>query len=85
MSTSDGKWGFLSPDGKTLKMYDDASHFSGGFAAVKDGGELYVIDENFNRISDAITGYDSVSAGGNGWFILRKGDSRAIAVYSEAE
>lgn len=83
VSTSDGKWGFLSMDGKTLKMYDDASYFSGGYAVVKDGGEIYVIDEDFNRVSDAITGYDSVSVAGNGVFVLKKDGKRFIAVYSK--
>ena len=83
VSTSDGKWGFLSYDGKTLKLYDDACYFSGGIAAVKDGGEFYIIDENFNRISNSVTGYDAVSVCGNGWFTLRKGDTKVIAVYGE--
>lgn len=82
VSTSDGKWGFLSYDGKIMKLYDDASYFSGGIAAVKEGDEFYVIDENFNRISNAIMGYDGVSACGNGFFVLRKDDTRTVAVYT---
>ena len=85
VSTSDGKWGFLSYDGKTLKMYDDACYFSGGVAAVKENGEIFVIDESFNRISDSVTGYDGVSACGSGWFLLRKGNDYVIAFYNEAE
>ena len=80
VSTADGKWGFLSMDGKTLKMYDDACYFSGGIAAVKENGEIFVIDESFNRISDSISGYDAVTVIGNGWFILSKGNTCEIAV-----
>ncbi|MBR3715656.1 MAG: hypothetical protein IKM18_07105 [Clostridia bacterium] len=83
VSTSDDKWGFLSYDGKTHKMYDDASYFSGGIAIVKDGNDIYVIDENFKRISDVITGYDSVSVAGNGVFVLKKGDQSSIAVFTK--
>ena len=67
-------------DGKTLRMYDDACYFSGGVAAVKENGEIFVIDESFNRISESISGYDAITVIGNGWFLLRKGDTRVIAV-----
>ena len=80
VNTADGKWGFLSMDGKTLRMYDDACYFSGGVAAVKENGEIFVIDESFNRISDSISGYDATTVIGNGWFLLRKGDTLVIAV-----
>ena len=66
-------------------MYDDACYFSGGIAAVQENGEIFVIDESFNRISDSVTGYDGVSACGSGWFLLRKGNDNVIAFYNEAE
>ena len=83
VESTDGKWGYVSLDGKTLKLYDDAANFAGGVAAVKDGDEFYIIDENFNLISNSLVGYDGVTVCGNGIFKLHKGDSFVLAIYSE--
>lgn len=78
----DGKWGYLSLDGKTEKLYDDAGHFVDGSAIVKDGENFYVIDKDFNQISNAVTGYDSVEGKAGGVFLLKKEDTYTVAVYS---
>ena len=41
INTTDGKWGYVSYDGKITKLYDDATSFSNGIAAVKEGEEIY--------------------------------------------
>lgn len=76
------QWGFLSPDGKTEKLYDDAGYFIDGVGIVKDGENIYVIDRNFNQISNAITGYDAVQAKAGGVFLLKKNGTYSVAVYS---
>lgn len=83
ISTADGKWGYVSYDGQTVKLYDDAAGFSGGYAAVKDGDEFYVIDENFNRVSNGLTGYESVSTCGNGVYLMQTGSGYVVAVYQK--
>lgn len=77
-----GKWGYLSMDGKTEKLYDDAGFFADGSGIVKDGDKIYVVDKNFNRISNALTGYESVQGKAGGVFLLKKGNNYAVAVYS---
>ncbi len=83
VNTTDGKWGYISTNGKILKTYDDATNFRNGIAAVKEGNEIYVINENFERISSGIKGYDSVSTAGEGIFVLKNGDKTTVAVYSK--
>lgn len=78
----DGKWGYLSLDGKTEKLYDDAGRFMDGLGIVKDGENIYVIDKDFNQISNAITGYDSVAGNAGGVFQLTKDGKITVAVYS---
>lgn len=52
-----GKWGFLDENLKeTGTWYDDASAFVDGCAVVKDDTGLYVVNENFERISDSVEG-----------------------------
>lgn len=75
ISTEDGRWGYMSYDGQIVKLYDDACAFSNGYAAVKEGDKFYIIDEDFKRVSDYITGYDSVSTVGNGIFLFKNSDT----------
>ena len=83
VSTMDGKWGYLSYDGKNLKLYDDAANFSGGFAAVKENDEIYVIDEDLERVSNGLAGYESVSTCGKCVFMVKKDGKYSIAVYTK--
>lgn len=77
----DGKWGYLSVDGKTEKLYDDAGSFYDGIAIVKDGNEVYVIDESFDRISESCVGYDSIYSAASGVFGLKKDGKTTVAIY----
>ena len=79
----DSKWGFLSLDGKTEVLYDDAGDFYYGKAIVKQDGEIFVINENFEKVSSSITGYDSVASIGEDIYIVRKGDVCHIAVLTK--
>lgn len=81
ISDAEGKWGFMSLDGKTVKMYDDAGYFVNGKAIVKDGDEFYVIDESFKRISNSITGYQSAGTSADGTFAMNKDGVYTAAVY----
>lgn len=82
IETLDGKFGFMSRDGQIFKLYDDTTGFYGGYAMVQEGDEIYVIDENFHRVSEIFTGYDSVSASGEGVFILRKDDIPHVYIFT---
>ena len=82
VSDAEGNWGYLSNDGKTLVMYEDAANFSGGLAAVKEKGEIYVINDKLERVSNGLTGFDGVSASGNGVFVLIKDGVKYLAVYT---
>ena len=78
--TEDDKVGYLSMDGKLVHTYDDASYFGGGYAIVLDGGEVYAINENFERVSNGLTGYDEIETCGAGVYVLHKGDQQYVAV-----
>lgn len=75
------KWGYLALDGTKDKFYDDAGAFSDGIAIVKDGSGVYVIDRNFNRISNILTGYSGVTSYNGGAFIVKTSAGRYVAVY----
>lgn len=77
-----GRWGFLSYDGKTEKLYDDSAAFLNGVAVAMEGNEIYMIDKNFNRISNSITGYSSVGMCNGGVIRLQNGSRYAIALFS---
>lgn len=78
----DGKMGFLSRDGKTEKLFDDAGRFAAGKAIVMEGKKAYIIDSNFRRLSQEVTGYDAVATLGENAFCLYKGDAQYLAIYS---
>lgn len=78
----DNKWGFLSVDGNTEKLYDDAGSFYGGIAIVKDGDEVYLVDESFNRISNVLTGYQSVVTLTFDKFGVGKDGKLFVAIYN---
>lgn len=77
----DSKMGFLSRDGKTEKLYDDAGRFAAGKAIVMEGKKAYILDTNFRKISQEVTGYDAVATLGENTFCLYKGDAQYLAVY----
>lgn len=79
----DGKWGFLSTDGKTERLYDDAGKFYDGIAMVKDGENVFVIDESFKQISPSLRGYTSLYSAGAGVFALKVNDKTTVAVFDK--
>lgn len=79
--SENGQWGYSKLDGSFEKMYIDAGKFYDGKAIVKDSDGIYIIDENFNRISNIITGYDSVTSFNGDVFCLHNGDKLTVAVY----
>lgn len=78
----DGKWGYLSLDGKIEKLYDDAGYLYNGKGIVKIGNEIYVINSKFEKISDSITGYDSVSTIGENLYTVKKSGKTYLAIYT---
>ncbi len=80
--TDGAKQGFLSRDGKTERLYDSAGDFVRGKAVVRDGGEVYVVDDSMNVISDKLTdGYTSVKTLGEGLYGVEKDGVWYLAVY----
>ncbi len=74
IETTDGKFGYMDRSGNVLKLYDDATDFFNGYAMVKIDGMLYVIDEDFNIVSNGIEG-DSAMALYNNYFSVKRGDN----------
>jgi len=54
VKTLDGKWGYMNSKGKLLKTYDDAGGFKGDYAPVVKNGKGFLIDRDFNRVSEKI-------------------------------
>lgn len=81
LASLDGKWCYVTLDGTIAVTYDHASPFFQGIAIVKDGDSIYVIDESFNRLSNALTGFDTVSSVSHGVFRLYKDGKITIALY----
>ena len=54
------KWGYIDHDGKEIALYEDAGDFTNGYAMVREAGEAYLIDVNFDRCEE-IGRADSVS------------------------
>ena len=69
-----GKSGYLSLDGKTEKLFDSAGDFWNSKAIVKNNNKIYIINENFETISEEISGYDYVGTIGNNIFAVSKND-----------
>lgn len=80
--SKDNKWGFVSVDGKTEKLYDDAGSFYNGTAIVKEGDNVYLVDENFERISNILTGYQSVGTLRGDNFCVGKDGKLLAAIYN---
>ncbi len=65
----DDKFGYLDENGKQIgEWYDSAGEFIGGFAPVVKDGKCYIIDRNFNRVSDMV----------DGWYVGTYDDGLAI-------
>jgi hypothetical protein len=87
------RFGHLSRDGKTARFdFDDCGSFIGGKAIVLEGGDAFVVDDQFNKISNTITSADvgvnfnGVATVGDGVYgLLEKSTgSMVLVLYSEA-
>lgn len=54
------KWGYIDHDGNEMALYEDAGDFTNGYAMVREAGEVYLIDTNFERLQE-LGRADSVS------------------------
>ncbi len=77
VSIEDGeKWGYLDSDLQEVgTWYSDATDFSGGFALIQDtDGLYYVVDENFQKVSEGIEGESAHAIGGcySGYFAIQR-------------
>lgn len=75
----DGKYGYIDHEGNVMEMFDGASGFVNGMAAVIEDGQVYMIDEEFNRTETGIAA-DSVTVCGE-MFVLENGDEKTCLVF----
>ncbi len=54
VETTDGAWGFVNTEAELLATYDDAAIFNGSYTLVQNDGNAYLVDRNFNKVSEAI-------------------------------
>ena len=81
VENSNGNWGYIDRSGTEYEFYEDATSFDDGYAMVKINEMLYIIDENFNIISEGIEG-DSAAALFNKFFQVKKGNDTFIVKYN---
>ena len=55
------QYGYIDHDGNEVGLFEDASAFSNGYALIIEDGEVWLIDEELNRLQDLGQG-DSVAA-----------------------
>ena len=73
------KYSFLDENFKEIgKWYEDASYFIDNCAVVKDESGVYVVNENFEQISEPIEGDSTVRFLGN-CLEIQRGDKHYIA------
>jgi len=48
----DGKWGYIDNAGKEMALYDDATDFYKGYALIKEGEQVFVINDNFEKTQE---------------------------------
>lgn len=75
------KWGYIDHDGREMALYEDASAFTGGYALVREAGEVYLIDESFEKQQE-LGKADHISALGE-LFWVREGDM--VHVYRDEQ
>ena len=63
LAQSGDQWGYIDHDGNEMAMFQDAGQFVGGYALVKEDGQIWMIDEEFRKLESLGQG-DSVSAMG---------------------
>ena len=75
----DGKYGYIDHAGNVMEMFDDASDFVNGRAAVIEDGKVYFIDEEFHRIETEFTA-DYVGINYGDMLLLANGDERICLI-----
>ncbi len=81
----DEKWGFLDADGKEIgEWYDDAGEFIGDYAPVIKDGKGYLVDRNFNRVSEMVNA-NEVETFSDDMFLFANGDDVKFVTYNETE
>ena len=79
--SKDGKYGYIDHEGNVMEMFDDATGFEDGRAAVIEDGQAYLIDEEFKRTKTGIAA-DSVGRGGE-MIVLQNGDEKTYFVLKD--
>lgn len=85
------KWGYL--DATTMEpvsdLYDAATDFSGGYALVSKDGKAYIVDTEFQKVSEEMDGIGGKAtpkyADGEtaGYFILKISDNESALIHVE--
>lgn len=72
---SEGKyWGYLDSDFQLMsRLYDDVTDFAGDYAMVHINGNEYIINQNFEYVSEPIEG-ESAIALAPGYFAVKRSD-----------
>ncbi len=60
---SGDQYGYIDHDGNEVGLFEDASAFSGGYALIIEDGEVWLIDEEMNRLQNLGQGYSVAAAG----------------------
>ena len=76
LAQSGDQWGYIDHDGNEMAMFQDAGQFVGGYALVKEDGQVWMIDEEFRKL-ESLGQADSVSAMGE-LYSVKVGEERHI-------
>ena len=60
---SGDQYGYIDHDGNEVGMFDDASAFSDGYALIIEDSEVWLIDEELNKLQDLGPGFSVAAAG----------------------
>ncbi len=81
VQNSEGKWGYIDRNGTEYRFYEDATSFHDGYAMVKIDGLLYVINENFEIVSEGFKG-DAAGSCMNNFFRVTRGDETIFVKFN---
>lgn len=81
----DGKWGYISSDGKELAFFDDAGIFYEDYAPVISEGKAYIINRDMEIVSDGIEAEEVWFLNKNVECIKQSEKYLLINVFSEKE
>ncbi len=84
VESMDEKWGFLDADGNEIgEWFDDAGEFRGDYAPVIKDGKAYLVDRNFNRVSEMVNA-NEVETYSDDMFLFANGDEVKFVTYNGA-